>query len=59
MFVSILGDPLLPTAHCIFDQKVRTVIVRARVRIRVRVGDVVVRNAVGRNAGNLYITLFL
>ena len=40
--------------HCISDQKVRTVMVRAMVRVRVRgmvrvrFGDAVVRNAVGR-----------
>ena len=51
------------SAHCISDhgisdQKVRTVMVRAVVRVRVRVwvrvrlGDAVVRNAVGRKVGN-------
>ena len=53
------------SAHCISDhrisdQKVRTVMVRAivrvrvmvRVRVRVRLGDAVVRNAVGRKVGN-------
>ena len=53
------GDPF--SAHCISDhrisdQKVRTVMVRAivrvRVRVRVRLGDAVVRNAVGRKVGN-------
>ena len=54
--------------HCISDQKVRTVMVRAivrirvmvrvwvRVRVRVRLGDTVVRNAVGRKVGNPYLT---
>ena len=36
------------SAHCISDQKVRTVMVRARVRARVRIGDVVVRKVGGR-----------
>ena len=36
--------------HCISDQKVRTVMVRAIVRVRL--GDAVVRNAVGRKVGN-------
>ena len=57
------------SAHCISDhrisdQKVRTVMVRAIVRVRfrvmvkvwvrvrVRLGDAVVRNAVGRKVGN-------
>ena len=59
------------SAHCIFDhrisdQKVRTVMVRAIVRVRVRVrvrvwvrvrlGDAVVRNAVGRKVGNRICT---
>ena len=41
--------------HRISDQKVRTVMVWAivRVRVRVRLGDAVVRNAVGRKVGNL------
>ena len=46
--------------HCISDQKVRTVMVRAivrvrvwvRVRVMVRLGGAVVRNAVGRKVGN-------
>ena len=55
----IYGDPF--SAHCISDhrisdQKVRTVMARAivtiRVRVRVRLGDAVVRNAVGRKVGN-------
>ena len=52
--------------HRISDQKVRTVMVRAivrvsamvrvwvRVRVRVRLGDAVVRNAVGRKVGNRF-----
>ena len=62
--VAILVTPF--SAHCISDQKVRTVMVRAMVRVRVwarvmvkvrgmvrvRVGDAVVRNAVGRKVGN-------
>ena len=42
--------------HRISDQKVRTVMVRAIVRVRVRVmvrlGSAVVRNAAGRKVGN-------
>ena len=46
------------SAHCISDQKVRTVMVRTIVRVkvwvwvRVRLGNAVVRNAVGRKVGN-------
>ena len=40
------------SAHRISDQKVRTVMVRAIVRVWVRLGDAVVRNAVGRKVGN-------
>ena len=36
------------SVHSISDQKVRTVMVKARVRV----GDVVVRNVVGRKVGN-------
>ena len=49
------GDPFTAhciSDHCISDQKVRTVMVRDKVRVRVRVGDAVVRNAVGRKVGN-------
>ena len=49
------------SAHCISDQKVRTVRakvrVMVRVRVSVRVGDAVVRNAVGRKVGNHKIVL--
>ena len=64
----ILTNLVTPfSAHCISDnrisdQKVRTVMVRAIVRVRVsamvrvwvrvRLGDAVVRNAVGRKVGN-------
>ena len=64
------------SAHCISDhrisdQKVRTVMVRAIVRVRVGVmvrvrvmvrvwlGDAVVRNAVGRKVGNLCLLSIL
>ena len=45
------------SAHCISDhripdQKVGTVMVWVRVRVRVRLGDAVVRNAMGRKVGN-------
>ena len=40
------------SVHCISDQKVRTDMVRARVRVMVRVGDAVVRIAVGRKVRN-------
>ena len=42
--------------HHISDQKVRTVMVRARVRVRV--GDAVVSNAVGRKVGNRMTVLY-
>ena len=61
-----MGDPF--SAHCISDhrisdQKVKTVMVRAIVRVRVRVtvrvrlGDAVVRNAVGIKVGNRFNVL--
>ena len=40
------------SAHFISDPKVRTVMVRAIVRVRVRLRGAVARNAVGRKVGN-------
>ena len=60
-FINVLIAVTPFSAHCISDhrisdQKVRTVRVRVRasvrVMVRVRVGDAVVRNAVGRKVGN-------